>query len=74
MSLILATLAILVLVVYVGSYFALARPMAYQSLKRVGPSASSEKTAIYTFGGDMAEFVFFPANWLDRKIRYKTWQ
>ena len=74
--LIVAVLAMLFpAMMYVGSYFALVRPLRYASLKRVGPhQVSSNKTADYRIGGDAAEVVFFPVNWLDRKIRYETWQ
>jgi hypothetical protein len=73
-SVILAS-AMFVVLIYVGSYFVLMTPMPYNSLKGTGPSPTtvSRKVARYRFGGGLAETVFRPMHWIDRRIRQDTW-
>jgi len=74
-SITLASIMLLAMI-YVGSYFALVRPMTYNSLKSIGPESPlvSRKVARYRLGGGLAENMFRPMNWIDRRIRQDTWR
>lgn len=61
-----AGLALLTLI-YFGSYIALLLPGV------TARSASGEPKPRYRFGGDVGEFVFYPAFALDRQVRPERW-
>jgi len=61
--------------IYVGCYFALVKPVSYNSLKSIGrgPPPASRKVARYRLGGGLAETIFRPLNCIDQRIRQDTW-
>jgi hypothetical protein len=56
---------------YIGAYLAL---MDGESLRSISfATVSHDRYTHYRFGGDFAEWVFAPANHLDRFLRPKYW-
>jgi hypothetical protein len=62
----LATMVLL----YVGSYFALAEAERSSFISGPGPWI---KRDVYRVGGDFSRRLYFPINWVDRRVRRDYW-
>ncbi len=65
--------AVLVIAVYVSSYFILVEKGPSLSLS-ANPPYSFRQTPKYRVGGEVASVVYSPAHWVDRRIRQQYWQ
>lgn len=66
-----AVALLLPVVLYVGSYLALAKAVPLSRMAGQGPW---RKRAVYSAGGVYAEYLFAPANWADRRLRQRHWE
>ena len=60
------------LIVYVGSYFALIVPGGYH-LEHSGPGYYYFTWECYRFGGAWSDRIFYPIHRIDRRLRPDTW-
>jgi hypothetical protein len=69
---IIATILLLLPVLYVGSFYALVLPHS----KRIAMTASGEceEVACYRFGSEYSRNIFWPLEQIDRKLRPGTWR
>lgn len=64
--------ALLLPLLYLGSYWALINDGIHSGYTVVGASIYLEPT--YKVGGDAAEFFYWPAHMLDKRLRPNRWQ
>jgi hypothetical protein len=62
----------LLLLTYLGAYVALLKPGLAMSLSSSGDLTIHRRHA-YQVGGIVAEAVFYPVAWLDRRVRPSYW-